>query len=378
MKKISILLSFIFLTVLANAQGMDSVFVEVYYVSDANDSTGSSDNFAGLLPAGSVTYRVWVDMQPGYTLQAVYGVDNVPTGPSAGDHQLLITTSTTFFNNEDYGGTMPTGISVNNTRKNSVVIDSWFSMGGNAAGKVAVLKSADTDGALINSTVPPMLQNTNAFAGIPINAQDGMISGTPPVVNFVGIGTTGPNDLYVFDALSQVGDTFETSNGSIAVLGGVSGPDSTNRVLIGQFTTTGDFCFKLHLQLGTPSLGVENYVADSASGNEIVHASLTRCTSFPTGIEHHNSASASSAAMAVYPSPASDAVNIVFNVSGEKFSKAEYTVYGIDGRAFAHKKLGAGIGKISERIDVSALVPGMYLIETMVDGVAAHRKFAKN
>src|SRR5262245_61300705 len=104
MKKVTLFFSLLFFALAAGAQnGLDSVWVEIYYVSNAADSTGSANYAAGNLPSHSVTYRLWACMQPGYNLQAAYGVDAFPPGPSAGDHRLLLTTSTSFFNNEDFG-----------------------------------------------------------------------------------------------------------------------------------------------------------------------------------------------------------------------------------------------------------------------------------
>src|SRR5882762_5170611 len=90
---------------LAHAQGLENVTVEKYYVSNAADATGS----VGALPAGSVTYRIYADLATGYKFQALYGVAT---------HALKLTTTTTFFNNEDRGATTPNGISVVNTKKN--------------------------------------------------------------------------------------------------------------------------------------------------------------------------------------------------------------------------------------------------------------------
>ena len=79
--------------VFAQAQnGLESIIVEKYYVSNAADSAGSVGN----LPAGSTTYRVYVDMLTGYKFQAAYGVPG---------HECRIATTTTFFNNEDRGAT---------------------------------------------------------------------------------------------------------------------------------------------------------------------------------------------------------------------------------------------------------------------------------
>jgi len=259
MKKIIMGLGMLMLTAFAQGQnGLENIIVEKYYVSNAADATGS----VGTLPAGSVTYRVYADLLPNYKFQALYGIST---------HTLTISTSTTFFNNEDRGATNPNGISVVNTRKNSVMIDSWFSVGATAAGKMGVLKTEDTDGSIGNAD--GMLLNADTSAGIPINgagSQDGMTAGTPEAVSFVGL----TSELNVFDATSQQGSLFLTTNGSIASLNGSTGPTSTNRVLIGQFTTDGVFGFELNIQIGTPSGGTQNYVARNPVGAEISIPSL--------------------------------------------------------------------------------------------------------
>lgn len=243
--------------VVAHAQnGLENVIIEKYYVSNAADSIGS----VGILPVGSVTYRIYADLLPGYKFQALYGVPG---------HSLVLNTTTSFFNNEDRGAKEPNGISVTNTRKNTVMLDSWFSAGATATGKVGVIKSEDNDGALSNTN--GLLQNNAASAGIPLTVADGMITGTPEAVSFVGLTT----ELDVFDAISQAGNSFVTSNGSIASLNGsVGGFPSTNRVLIGQFTTNGLFHYELNIQIGTPTGGTEKYVAQNPTGAEISIASL--------------------------------------------------------------------------------------------------------
>lgn len=241
----------------ATAQnGLENVLVERYYVSDAADAVGS----VGTLPARSVTYRVYADLLPGYKFQAMYGVPG---------HSMTINTSTSFFNNEDRGNTNP-AIGAAFINDNSVAIDSWFSVGGAANGNLGILKSED-NGAANLITGNTMLLNNDTAAGIPLTTQDGIIAGTPVAVTFVGLTT----ELDVFNATSQVGNSFTTSNGSIAALGGSTGPvPATNRVLIGQFTTDGTFHFELNIQIGTPSSGTQNFVAVSPAGAEISIPSL--------------------------------------------------------------------------------------------------------
>ena len=82
----------------AQAQnGLEGIVVEKYYIATQADANAS----VGTLPVGSVTYRVYADMLPGYKFQALYG--NVA-------HPLKFSTSTSFFNNEDRGATTANAI----------------------------------------------------------------------------------------------------------------------------------------------------------------------------------------------------------------------------------------------------------------------------
>jgi hypothetical protein len=341
-----------------NAQnGLENIIVEKYYISDAADSAGSI-GYGDTLRVGSVTYRIYADMLPGYKFQALYGVNT----PGA-EHELRLSTTTFFFNNTDRGTTNPNGISVTNTKKNTVMIDSWFSTGAMAAGKVGVLKSDDSDGSIGNTD--GILQNIDASAGIPVKTQDGMAAGTPEAVTFVGLTT----ELDVFDATP--GNLFSTWNGSIASLNGSAGPTSDNRVLIGQFTTDGVFCFWLNIQIGTPSGGTENYVAQSPVGSEIQLGSLIYCSD--VGIKEQSVASAS---MKVYPNPANNNFKLEFTPA-KKSNSNSYSIYSIYGSLIFHKELGTLSEKYSEMIDISSLSDGMYIIELMTDGVTSAKQFIK-
>jgi hypothetical protein len=222
MKKIILSLGLSVLGTLSYSQGLDSIIVEKYYSSTAADTVGQSANGTGILPIGSVTYRVYADMQVGYTFQALYGTQDVSGNPI---HTLIINTSTTFFNNEDRGTTKADGIGSTYMKNNTVALDSWFSVGAAAAGQMGIMKTEDNGAAnLIFPHSPPgLLTHTTTATGIALSVQDGMIAGTPVAVTFVGLTT----ETNVFDATSQVGNSFSTSNGSVAALGGSNGPDSS-------------------------------------------------------------------------------------------------------------------------------------------------------
>ena len=178
MKKKNLLLGLglaLFGTVAQAQNGLEQIVVEKYYISTAADAAGS----VGTLPVGSVTYRVYADMLPGYKFQALYG---------NGDHTLKVSTSTTFFNNEDRGATTPATIPSAQLKNNTVALDSWFSVGASAAGQFGVLKS-DDNGAVNLVSANSLLKNNAVKMGIPLTTQDGNLAGSPEAVTLVGFGT---------------------------------------------------------------------------------------------------------------------------------------------------------------------------------------------
>ena len=64
MKKIFLLAVLFSVSILSKAQGLENIIVEKFYISDANDAAANLDG--GVLPVGSVTYRIYADMLPGY------------------------------------------------------------------------------------------------------------------------------------------------------------------------------------------------------------------------------------------------------------------------------------------------------------------------
>jgi hypothetical protein len=245
--------------------GLESIIVEKYYVSNAADASGS----VGTLPAGSVTYRFYVDMLPGYKFQAAYG-------SPVGSHVLTFSTTTSFFNNEDRGAVTPT-FTKTQARSNTVILDSYISAGAAASGNFGVLKSEDdvaSGGAtVVNNSVPPILQNADPSAGIPLTTHDGLWTGSPSAVTTVG--QTDAQAGAVFDATSQAGGVFTLTDGAWSSLAGAQGPTASNRVLIAQITTDGVLTYALNIQIGTPTGGVERYVHTGATGSEIDIPSLS-------------------------------------------------------------------------------------------------------
>lgn len=372
MKKVLITGAALMLYGVALAQtpvGLDSIYVEKYYVSDQNDK--SVDGTGGTLPLHSATYRVYVCMKPGYKFEAIYGVDVQPTGTrNAGDHELRFETTTQFFNNEDRGDVTPS-YSKSNAKNNTVMLDSWFSVGAGCAGTFGVPKTED-NGTMNVVNADGVLQNNDAWAGIPLTTQDGLLTttATPEPVTQVGVSS----DVAIFNDMTN-GSLFSTYNGSIASLNGSYGPTSTNRILVAQMTTNGTFSFKMNVQLGTPTAGgVENWVADSPVSGEGTHPTLTYTNTYqPTTVISHKT---QSDFFSVYPNPASDAVVIDITKSSSSANTA-YTIYGIDGKAIATKQLGTISSRHQEKIDISSLAPGLYFIEVSSNGERSTKRIVK-
>jgi len=365
MKKLIITGAALFLlSAFAKAQtpsGLDSVIVEKYYVSNLNDKT--VDGIGGVLPLNSITYRIFVDMKPGYKFEAAYGV--------AG-HELRFSTSTLFFNNQDRGATSPSYTKVQ-AANNTVMLDSWLTVGGACTSNMGVMKTED-NGAATVVNADGVLLNNNPLAGIPVSQQDGFLTGTPEAVQTIGI----TNEITVFDAQNDGtnGPVFSTFNGSLASLNGSVGPTATNRVLIGQITTDGNFCFTLNLQIGTPTAGVaENWVASNPSSGQGTHPSLNYC--YTPNFSGINSIKNSSESFSVYPNPTTDAITIDVTKTTQ-CSDNSYTVYGVDGKVVLTKKLGSISDRYQERVDLSSVAPGLYFIELSLDGAKSTKKIIKN
>ena len=245
--------------------GLEDVIVETYYISDSNDAT---DADGGSLVAGSTTYRIYIDMAPGYELQAVYGNN---------DHELRIETTTQFFNNVDRGEILGSNIPDNRIDENTVALDSWVTMGGATTLRQGLLKAEDTNGSLVGGVnndggsagiAGGLLVNADVLAGIPLTTQDGLDNNAGPSVTVVGL------DLSTFDNANSAAP-FVSTGGAWSVLAGVQGNTPSNRVLVAQITTDGQLSFTLNVQLGTPDGDTEQYVASSPINSERLCSQLT-------------------------------------------------------------------------------------------------------
>ncbi|HEX5001273.1 MAG TPA: hypothetical protein VFW78_02155 [Bacteroidia bacterium] len=260
-----IILLLVLISIRLNAQGLEKIIVEkyhcVYYPADSSVK-------ADVPPSGSVTYRIFADLKPGYTLQSVYG---------APGHPMLLSSTGTIYNHPDYGKFIANTIDDRKLGTTMVLIDSWISLGAGSFSSFAVPKTADdTSNSFITTASPALLQKGSPATGIPLLKSDGLaiVTAVPPRITQIGMDSLLNNLKDV--STPPGGYRFETTNGAWGCLGGAAGPDSsTNVICIAQFTTTGDLHFEWNMQLGTPGGGVENYVAKNPSGSEILTPALS-------------------------------------------------------------------------------------------------------
>ncbi|MCF8381711.1 MAG: T9SS type A sorting domain-containing protein [Bacteroidales bacterium] len=244
-----LILMFLFVSITAYSQ-IDSLIVETYYVSDENDA---GDTDGGSLEAGSITYRVYLDLSEGYKLMNVFGTVNMP---------IIISSTEGFFNNTDRGEKFGYAIGSSRLKDNTTPLDTWITLGLATKEHCGILKAFDTDGSIVGGSnndggsegVPGgLLVNDDERAGILLVNADGLIPNTDALLSLVAFGV---------DDNSIFGNTFvkEFSGSEVAINSntGVSGKTENNHVLIAQLTTKGEISLKVNVTLQDP-LG-EEYV----------------------------------------------------------------------------------------------------------------------
>jgi hypothetical protein len=235
--------------------GLEGVIVEKFYVSTEADNAGKL--FSGDLPEGSVTYRIYVDLKPGFRFQAAYGT---PT------HPLIIESSEKFFNHIEAGNIQPNIIPERTCRKNIALLDSWLSVGACVEGHLGILKESDDTicDKLLTFEKGYLLNEKNI---IPLSEKDGMKrSDNVPFPTFYQMDSLA----YVLGS-STLSNKLKLTNAAWACLGkGSMGADSlsSNCVLIAQLTTHGSLNFELNLLIGAPNGSSQKYVAKNPVGEE--------------------------------------------------------------------------------------------------------------
>lgn len=225
---------------------IENVIVETYYVADGIDAT---DTIGGGVPEGARTFRIYIDLAPGYALRAIYGRD---------DHPVLISSTAPFFNHLDRGRTFGHEINNNALDEGTVALDSWLALGGASNQRRGVLKILDPDGSIVGGSnndggseeIPGgLLANAAPEIGIPLTDQDGLHPVEPgPVLppNFLAFG----DGLDIAFRDSTLVSSFLSSDFRMGCsTPGIQGPTAENQILVAQLTTLGDLTFELNIEV---------------------------------------------------------------------------------------------------------------------------------
>ena len=240
--------------------GLEGIILEKFYISTKEDN--SKPELSGHLAPGSVTYRIYVDLKPGYTFQAAYGTPN---------HELYIKSTNLFYNHVEYGAEYPNRIPLRTYSRNTSRLDSWLSVGGAGENQIGVLKSED-DSLNVSKTSGAYLKNNSKKMGVSLEVVDGMKE---------QYNLAFPTFYQMDSTIKGLGtitntNTISTNNGAWASMGkGSQGADSlSNKILIAQLTTDGKLSYQLNLLIGTPDGKSEKYVAHNPIEGEFTHPDL--------------------------------------------------------------------------------------------------------
>jgi hypothetical protein len=255
------------LTLAQTFEGLQGVYIEHYYQSSEEDNAAVSKS--GDLPKGSKTYRVYLDLEPGYRFQVAYGSSH---------HPLIFQSSQPFFNHAAIGNTHPNVIPDMSLAKNITLLDSWLSAG--AAGESywgIPKKFDDADNQLYQKFEKGFLMNKTNWMDYSLQERDGMRSCKKlPVTTLFQLDSITKNLMMVTRS-----NKLQIDNGAWACMGkGAVGLDSlgNNYVLIAQLTTTGQLEFNLNIMIGTPKGTSIKYVWDNPQQGEVLCSLLKGTT----------------------------------------------------------------------------------------------------
>lgn len=232
---------------------VENVIVEKYYISDANDFTDTS---GGIVPIGSTTYRIYIDLAPGSILKKIYG---------DASHPFEIKSTEVFFNNILDGQTYAKEFLKVRYTENTVALDSWLTLGQVAKKQgtktyYGILKGQDDDGSFVGGVnndggsaliATGLLVNNDPSCGIPLTTADGIDTMTVTPTNWFETGVvdfaTG-NDSTIFGPFVPKKEFISTA--FTLTNSGVTGVNlDSNQIIIAQLTTKGDLSFKINLEL---------------------------------------------------------------------------------------------------------------------------------
>ena len=260
-----------------------------------------------------------------------------------------------------------------------------------------VLKTADTEGSIVGGENSDggsegieggILVYVNDVIGTAVSEADGLLAGTVPTITSVGL------NLDVFGDQNE-GAVFETNGGAWAVLEGVVGPTDENIILIGQFTTQGQFDFRMNIQIGIPvelqcshpdchttiQYVAELHPLDAEPGvendNKFVFDGLT-FTSEPLACDFDSSIDelSSNIEFSAYPNPTTGLVSLT--VDQKVAQSIELQVFDAIGQLIKTINYGSVGTRFNAEVDLSAYPAGAYTLVVKTDNGVVPTRIVKH
>lgn len=389
MKRLFTLLLLSFLTIITQGQNepflpdtnaLEGIVVEKYYLSDADD-------VAGGLQEGSITYRVYADLKPDYTVLNF-------TAFSVHPISIRVTDGGEFYNNilgSTFGANVnPALYAVDAT----VGIDSWLAIGAANEDGFGVLKSQDEDeSSLLAGSAAGYLFNEEGYCQPSLQSQDGIVEGEAP-----SITTLGETDQLPIFGNASTSENFEVGDLTIAVLGGTTGVNEENQVLLGQFTTmNGTLEFDINVQIGIPEELQCNvipscqkssiwftYSFDEQDTENNQNPEFNYVTYQNESLSYVDDGSPCTLstddlkkidnAFSLFPNPTDHSTQLSFS---EQLSNARYEVFDISGKLLKSENIGMANPGSTFEVDMSSLGSGVYLIKLISDNSYSIKKLVK-
>jgi hypothetical protein len=243
--------------------GLEGVLLEKFYEVNAKDR--SVQHLSGEIDEGAVTWRIFLDLEPGYRFQAAYGT---------AEHPLILKSTALIYNHNGFGNHNPNVIMEKFYKGDILFLDSWFSTGAATETQIALPRQYDTDhqDEFIRFE-KGFLENDLGDGNGKLVMRDGMQNSDALVF---------PTFYHMEDAQKKMMTTSVAKeviidDGAWAAMGkGSMGADSLgrNHLLIAQVTTAGDLECKLNVMIGTPDGKSIRYVYASPLENEQFHPGL--------------------------------------------------------------------------------------------------------
>jgi hypothetical protein len=232
---------------------LENLYIEKYYISDANDAT---DNTGGILAVGSTTYRIYANLLPGSAVSKIYGDAN---------HPFLISSTANFFNHATEGKTFGKDFLKPRLGESLVALDTYLTIGQVAKQGpnlyFGLPKTQDNNGSFVGGVnndggsaliAGGLMTNQTSAMGLALTQADGIDTMQIASSNWNNAGIldfiTG-NDSTIFGSITPGSSFYSEQFNLISSIPYEGVLADSNHVLLAQLTTLGELSFNINMEV---------------------------------------------------------------------------------------------------------------------------------